>query len=258
MWRWPDLTHRSEQLELMDDRFIAGGELVETLAQLRWINWLLGATWPTLEGVSRLWRRAGQPAKLSILDVGAGSGDINRRLLNWATRQKIQLSLILVDIHPDTCRVAAAYYRGEPRVQVIQGDVFQLAPHCADIVTASLFLHHFPADQVPVVLQTMRQAARVGVVVNDLHRHRLAWASIWAATHFLSQNRLIRHDAPLSVCRGFRSADFNRLQALPELAGLTYAWRPLFRYLVIIPKDPVSFPEVYYEGAKQSPPGRHQ
>ncbi|MCL4301199.1 MAG: methyltransferase domain-containing protein [Anaerolineae bacterium] len=234
MWAWPDLTHRSESQELMDDLSIGGAELAETLAQLRWINRLLGAAWPTLEGVNRLWRLAGRPVQLSILDVGAGSGDINRRLLSWATRRHIRLNLTLVDIHPDTCTVATAYYRDEPRVQVQQGDIFQLAAQQADIVTASLFLHHFPAAQVPDVLQAMLHAARLGVVINDLHRHWLAWAGILAATRLLSRNRLIRHDAPLSVRRGFRSADFRQLQELPKLTNLTYAWRPFFRYLVII------------------------
>ncbi|MBE7553325.1 MAG: methyltransferase domain-containing protein [Anaerolineales bacterium] len=220
----------------MDDRSIGGAELVETLAELRLINRLLGAAWPTLEGVHRLWREAGQPAHLSILDVGAGSGDVNRRLLSWATRRNIQLQVTLMDIHPDTCRVAQTYYRGEPRIQVRQGDIFQLAPHQADIVTASLFLHHFPAAQLPAVLQLLLQAARLGVVINDLHRHWLAWAFIWAATRLFSGNRLIRHDAPLSVRRGFHPTDFDRLRERPELACLTYDWRPLFRYLVIIPK----------------------
>jgi 2-polyprenyl-3-methyl-5-hydroxy-6-metoxy-1,4-benzoquinol methylase len=171
-----------------------------------------------------LWRLAGRPVQLSILDVGAGSGDINRRLLNWATRRHIRLNLTLVDIHPDTCTVAAAYYRDEPRVQVQQGDIFYLASQQADIVTASLFLHHFPAAQVPDVLQAMLHAARLGVVINDLHRHWLAWAGILAAT----------------VRRGFRSADFRQLQELPELAGLTFTWRPFFRYLVIISKAAVA------------------
>jgi SAM-dependent methyltransferase len=234
----PDLTQRSEALELMDDRSIGGAELVETLADLRLINRLLGAAWPTLEGVQRLWQEAGQPAHLSILDVGAGSGDVNRRLLNWAARRNVQLQVTLMDIHPDTCRVAQTYYRDEPRIQVQQGDVFQLAPHQADIVTASLFLHHFPAAQLPVVLQLLLQAARLGVVINDLHRHWLAWASIRVLTCLFSRNRLIRHDAPLSVRRGFHPADFDRLREWPELASLSYTWRPLFRYLVIIPKIP--------------------
>lgn len=220
----------------MDDRSIGGAELAETLAELRLINRLLGAAWPTLEGVQHLWQEAGQPAHLSILDVGAGSGDVNRHLLNWAARHNIQLQVTLMDIHPDTCGVAQTYYRDEPRIRVKQGDVFQLAPHQADIVTASLFLHHFPAAQLPAVLQTLLQAARFGVVINDLHRHWLAWASIRVLTYLFSRNRLIRHDAPLSVRRGFRPADFDRLQERPELASLTYTWWPLFRYLVIIPK----------------------
>jgi SAM-dependent methyltransferase len=237
MRRLPDLQRRGESLELMDDLSIGGGELVEALAQLRRINRLLGAAWPIVEGVARLWRAAGGPARLSILDVGAGSGDVNRRLLAWADRRGVQLELTLMDIHPDTCAVAAAYYQDEPRVRVSQGDVFQLTPRQADIVTASLFVHHFPAGQLPEVFQAMLRAARLGVVVNDLHRHWLAWSFIRAATGLFSHNRMIRHDAPLSVWRGFQAADLEALRATPGLQLLTYAWRPLFRYLVVVPKN---------------------
>lgn len=234
MWRLPDLAIRAEAPELMDDLSIGGAELAETLAQLRRINRLLGAARPTLAGVAQLWRGAGQPAYLSILDVGAGSGDIDRQLLAWASRHNIQMDVTLMDIHPDTCTVAKAYHHHEPRVKVVQGSVFQLSACQADIVTASLFLHHFPAGQVPVVLSTMLQAARLGLVINDLHRHLVAWAFIWLATRLFSRNRLIRHDAPLSVRRGFRAADFDQLKAVPGLANLRYAWQPLFRYLLII------------------------
>jgi SAM-dependent methyltransferase len=221
----------------MDDLSIGGGELAEALAQLRRINRLTGAAWPTVEGVARLWRAAGCPTRLSILDVGAGSGDVNRRLLAWAGRRHVQIELTLMDIHPDTCAVAAAYYQDEPRVRVIQGDVFQLPPGQADIVTASLFVHHFPAGQLPEVFRAMLRAARLGVVVNDLHRHWLAWSFIRAATGLLSRNRMIRHDAPLSVWRGFQAAELEALRAAPGLEQLTYAWRPLFRYLMVVPKN---------------------
>jgi phospholipid N-methyltransferase len=232
VWSLPNLAVRSEAPELMDDLSIGGHELAETLAQLRRINRLLGAAWPTVEGVAQLWAGVGRPAQLSILDVGAGSGDVNRPLLSWATRRKIKMRITLMDIHPDTCAVAKKYYQDEPRVRVVQGNVFQLSKYQVDIVTASLFLHHFPAAQLPAVLGSMLRAARLGVVINDLHRHLLAWAFIGA----VSRNRLIRHDAPLSVWRGFRAADFDQLKQLPDLASLSYTWRPLFRYLVIIPK----------------------
>lgn len=237
MWSPPDLAHRSESLELMDDLSIGGRDLSQALAQLRRINRLLGAAWPTLEGVSRLWRQAGCPSRLSILDVGAGSGDINRRLLAWAGRNGIDLALTLMDIHPETCAVAADYYRTEPRVRVIQGDIFEPAAGRVDIVTASLFLHHFPQAQLPAVLLAMLGMARLGVVVNDLHRHWLAWAGIRFLTRLLSRNRMIRHDAPLSVRRGFRPAELEELRAAPGLELLSYAWRPLFRYLILVPKN---------------------
>jgi len=237
MWNWPDLSVRADLPELMDDRSIDGPELVETLAQLRLINRLLGAAWPTLWGVAYLWKQAGSPKHLSILDMGAGSGDVNRRLLRWAARRNLHLRLILVDIHPDTCAVAQAYYQNEPRVRVIQGNVFEPAVRHVDIVTASLFLHHFPTLIVPLVLQRMVQTARMGVIINDLHRHWLAWAFIRAATHIFSGNRLIRHDAPLSVRRGFRRAELDQLKKMPGLSQLNYSWQPLFRYLIIVPAN---------------------
>lgn len=232
---FPDLTQRSEAPELMDDYSIGGCELAEALIQLRNINTWLGAAWPTLEGVNRLWRQAGTPSRLTILDVGAGTGDGNRLLLRWATRRRIQLRLILLDLHPETCAAAAAYYQDEPRVQVQQGDLFHIPVQSIDIVTASLVAHHFSAEQLPSVVLAMARAARLGVVINDLHRHFLAWGSIWLLTRLLSRNRMIRHDAPLSVRRGFRTDDFEQLRAIAGLEQLHYQWRPMFRYLVVVP-----------------------
>jgi SAM-dependent methyltransferase len=232
---WPDFSQRSSVLERMDDRLIGGTELAEALRQLRVINGVLGSAWPTLEGVVRLWHTAGQPKQVSILDIGAGSGDVNRMLLAWAKYCGIALSITLVDIHPETCAVARAYYSDEPRVQVVCSDLMQLGMQSVDIVTAALFTHHFAAEQLPAMFVALAQSARLGVVVNDLHRHPIAWIAIWAATRILSRNPMIRNDAPLSVLRGFRAAEIEQLRHTPELADLRYVWRPFFRYLMMLP-----------------------
>ncbi len=236
MSNWPDLRIRVEDAdaEIMDDLSVGGAELAGALYELRWINRLLGSFWPTLEGVQRLWRQAGCPNRLTVLDVGAGSGDVNRALLRWADRRAIDLQITLIDIHPETCEAAADYYHDEPRVQVEQGDVLHLDAGRADIVTASLFVHHFPTAQLPEVFLSMRRAARIGVVVNDLHRHPVAWGFIRLATRLLSRNRMIRHDGPMSVRRGFQGHELAQLRQTPGLTHLWYAWRPLFRFLVIV------------------------
>jgi len=237
---WPDMTRRSTARELMDDRSIGGDELAVALGQLRVINSWLGSGWPTLEGVSSFWRKAGRPARLTILDVGAGSGDVNRLLLAWAIRRNIALHITLVDMHPETCASAAAYYRDDPRVQVVCSDLLHLGMQPADIVTATLFTHHFPSEQLAEVLATLSHMARIGVVINDLHRHPVAWAGIWVATRLFSRNRMIRHDAPLSVQRGFRLSDLDQLRSAPALGILSYVWRPFFRYLITIPSKTFS------------------
>jgi muconolactone delta-isomerase len=209
--------------------------LAVALRQLRVINLVLGSAWPTLEGVLRLWRRAGKPRQLSIIDIGAGSGDLNRMLLAWATARRIAMRIILVDMHPQTCAAARAYYRDEPRVQVVCADLMNLGIRSADIVTAALFAHHFESERLPAVFTAMARAARLGVVVNDLHRHPVAWVGIRVATRLLSRNPMIRNDAPLSVQRGFRGEDFELLRRTPGLSELKYVWRPFFRYLIMIP-----------------------
>jgi 2-polyprenyl-3-methyl-5-hydroxy-6-metoxy-1,4-benzoquinol methylase len=232
---WPDFSQRSSALERMDDRRIGGEELAEALRQLRVINWVIGSAWPTFEGVLRLWYRAGQPKQLSLLDIGAGSGDVNRMLLAWARYSGVALSITLVDIHPETCAVAREYYCDEPRVQVVCSDIRHLGVQPVDIVTAALFAHHFSSEQLPEVFVVLARAARLGVVINDLHRHPIAWAAIWAATHLLSRNPMIRNDAPLSVQRGFRATEIEQLRRAPGLSDLTYRWRPFFRYLIMLP-----------------------
>lgn len=225
---------RLESPERMDDLSIGGAELRGALVQLAWINRVLGAARITREGVMRLWRAAGRPRRLHVLDVGAGGGDINWALLRWARREGVSLSLTLLDRHPETCAFAAERFRREPRVRVVQGDLQALPAQSADIVTASLVLHHLPSLQVPWTLLHWQQAARIGVVVNDLQRHPAALASIRLATRLLSRNPMIRHDAPLSVQRGFRAAELADLRGYPGLEGLRYRSRPFFRYLITL------------------------
>jgi SAM-dependent methyltransferase len=233
-WLWPDLQARSDRPELMDDPANDGSELLFALRELRVINWLLQAARPTVEGVGRLWHSAGRPAHLSVLDVGAGSGDGCRALLRWAEEQRVEIDITLLDLHPDTCAEAERLFRGERRVRVRQGDLFELEPGSVDVITAALVMHHFPEQVLGRALQSLARSARLGVVVNDLERSRLAWIGIRFGTLLLSRNRMIRHDAPLSVARGFRVGELQQLQRLSGLERLVFHRRLLWRWLVVI------------------------
>jgi SAM-dependent methyltransferase len=219
----------------MDDLANGGGELAVALCQLRLINRLLGAAWPTLWGVYQLWRQAGRPSHLHLLDVGAGSGDANRLLLRWARLAGVDLRITLLELNPETCAHARRYWSDEPRVTVQQGDLFAIEPGAVDLVTASMVLHHFETSAVARALRVLRRAARIGVVAGDLHRHWIAWLFIRGATWLLSRNPMIRHDAPLSVARGFARSELVELRRAEGLGGLRFCWAPLFRWLLLLP-----------------------
>ncbi|QMV39851.1 methyltransferase domain-containing protein [Cohnella cholangitidis] len=231
------LRHRSSKLEFMDDFTEGGEELREALRHLRRLNAIFGASGPALYGVKRLWQSAGKPDKLTILDVGSGSGDINRRILKWADRQCIRVSVVLADVTEEARAEAERLFRDDPRVLFVKQDWIRLRNFEADIVTASQFAHHFPTEQLPSMMEKMLDASRIGVVLNDIHRHWLPWAAVWIATRFISRNRYIRHDGPLSVAKGFRNADLRNLAGRLGIANIIISWRPLFRYAVVVPKQ---------------------
>lgn len=234
------MSERAEAAELMDDFSAGGSELRQGLRKLRLLNRVFAAAGPTLYGVKQLWEEANRPKRLTILDIGAGSGDVNRRLLKWADQQGIELAIQLVDVTEEACAEAKLFFQNEPRVKVRRGDLFALDEGCADIVTGTQFLHHFAEEELPEATASMLKASRLGIVINDIHRHWIAWAAVWLTTRMISTNRYVLNDGPLSVAKGFRAKDWNRLGQSLGIAAICYKWRPLFRYAVIIGKAETS------------------
>lgn len=231
------LKQRAEEQELMDDFSMGGEELREALQHLRLLNRIFSAAAPTLYGVQRLWTEAGKPKRFTILDVGSGSGDVNHRLLQWASVRQIDLHITLADITEEACEEARLIFRNEPRVQVIRGDLFELPEGGVDVVTGTQFVHHFASSSLPDVVGSMLRASRLGVVINDIHRHWMPWVAVWLTVRIISNNRYILNDGPLSVAKGFRAEDWHHLREALGAPEMFYSWRPLFRYVVVIRKS---------------------
>jgi len=227
---------RATEHELMDDYSSGGQELREALRQLRLLNRIFAAAAPTLYGVKRLWVEADKPRRFSIIDIGSGSGDVNRHILRWADENRVDLQITLADITEDACEEARILYYNEPRIHVLRTDLFGLSERSADVITGTQFVHHFEEDELSKVVESMLKASRIGVVINDIHRHWLPWAAVWLVTRIVSDNRYILNDGPLSVAKGFRSEDWLKLKDQLVGSELFYAWRPLFRYMVAIKK----------------------
>ena len=103
-----------------------------------------------------------------------------------------------------------------------------------DIILCTLFLHHFKDDQLTSFLKPTLHNAKKGVVVNDLHRHRLAYYLFKIIGLFI-KNKMVREDGLTSILRAFKRKDLERISN--ELkAKATIQWKWAFRYQWILYK----------------------
>jgi 2-polyprenyl-3-methyl-5-hydroxy-6-metoxy-1,4-benzoquinol methylase len=229
---------RATGMEWMDRPDFGRQGVMDTFRYLRPVNRWFGGRRPFLtffRHESRLWD---PHTTYRILDVGCGVGDVAIALSRWARRQGFHLHIHGIDKHPVVIELAKQNCQAYPEISLACQDLFALSGPTYDYVLTSQFLHHFPNPQVPGVLARLLALSQRKVVVNDLIRAPLAYAATWLFTLLTSE--VFRHDARLSVRRGF---------TLPELVSLLgtlpfQSWRLerhfFYRFLLILSKREAS------------------
>lgn len=228
-----DLSRRSLAPELMDTEVVPFEEFRQCLRHLEAVNCWTFAYRPTFAWLNRLVTRMGGQYPLTILDVGFGHGDMLRRIAAWAERRGLPVQLRGIDLNPWSARAAMqATPPGSP-IRYETGDVFDLKDdRPVDVVLSSLFTHHLGDDDLIRFLRWMTVRARIGWFVNDLHRHALPYHFIQSVMRLIPANRMVRHDAPVSVARAFTRQDWDRLlvQAGLDPALVSVEWFFPFRF----------------------------
>ena len=226
---------RKDALELMDLPRLDGAELREALRDLERLNRLFGGTNLILSHLGRLVKTYRLSGTISILDVGTGGADIPRAIVRWAEKRELQVEIVACDRHEQILEAASTLCSGFTQISLVKEDALKLPypPEHFDFSISSLTLHHLSAEEAVAVLQKLNELSRVGFIVNDLYRSRLAYIGVFVGTRLFSRNRLIRHDGPLSVLRAFT---FQELRGMAQQAGLpdVKLYRhPFFRVAVI-------------------------
>jgi ubiquinone/menaquinone biosynthesis C-methylase UbiE len=101
-----------------------------------------------------------------------------------------------------------------------------------DVVMGAMFLHHFAEEKAIAIVKSMNRVSSGGVLINDLHRHRLAYYGIYSLTRLFRASEMMQNDGPISVLRGFRSAELRAIAAGAGLKKFTVSWRWPFRWLL--------------------------
>lgn len=201
---------RSDETELMDEQSTPFAEYHHCLQSLETINVLTLAYYPTLQWLKPLLKDGDKP--LHIVDIACGGGDMLRRIEKLARQYDRPVTLTGVDLDPMAKRAALSVSNENSAITYLSADIFEYKPaEGIDIAVCSLFTHHLDDDQIVRFIRWLDKNTKRGWFVNDLHRHWLPYYFIKAATAVFSRNRLIRHDAPLSVARSFKKRDWQAL-----------------------------------------------
>lgn len=234
-----DFSHRSNKKELIDDPAIAFEEIRINMQELASINTLLGGHTISIEGLKKILHFYPdlRTKNWHICEVGCGGGDNLKALSAWCTNHKIKAAFSGIDINPNCIEYAKLTQAGEGFTFITSDyrDVeFQL---CPDILFSSLFCHHFSNEALKKMINWMGKRATCGFFINDLHRHRVAYHSIKILTRLFSRSRLVKHDAPLSVARGFVRKEWKNLLTTGDFHFLSIEWKWAFRWLVVAIKN---------------------
>jgi SAM-dependent methyltransferase len=211
--------------EALDDPRCPDGLARATLGDIARVNRLFGGRAAARFGFDLLLAGRTPPPRLSLLDVGAGAGDLAAALARRAAARGVRLVPVALDAH----RVAAGLCAGAGLLPVVADAASPpLAERSVDIVLASQFLHHFSRDAAARLAGVFSGLARLGVIVTEPRRTPLAAAGIWAASFALRLHPVTRRDGVVSVRRSFTAPELRRVLAAAGMAVRVHR-RPGFR-----------------------------
>jgi 2-polyprenyl-3-methyl-5-hydroxy-6-metoxy-1,4-benzoquinol methylase len=216
------LAIRARDPEQMDADDLDAATYAAVLGDLASVNAITLARLPTL-GFLR--RALGGRNHFRLLDVGYGQGDMLRSIARWAQRSGMTADLVGIDLNPNSAPAAQAATPPDLAIDYRTGDCADLeGPNNSgggfDLIVSSLVAHHMTDAQLVAFLRFMEKEARVGWLINDIHRLRLAHVGFPILARLFGWHRIVREDGTLSVARGFRPAEWRPYLAEANVADV--------------------------------------
>lgn len=232
-----DTSQRVLAPEIMDDFTMEGQRLQRALDKIAQINRLLGGNRITVKGVEQLMKKLPPGKEVVIADIGCGNGDMLRTLAAYGKKKKWNIRLLGIDANNFTTLHAAQLSAAWPEISYRCLDVTHgsFAAMRCDIVLCTLTLHHFTDEEIFMLMQNFRNSAAVGIVVNDLHRSRIAYRLFQLLCHVCRLEEMTRADGLTSILRGFKKAELKQLSQRLNIRHYSLRWQWAFRYQWIIP-----------------------
>ena len=149
----------------------------------------------------------------SVLDVGAGSGELLRVIARFARRQKRTAHLFGLELNKRSAEAILEESKDFQEIKAVRGNALNLpfSDNSFDYAICSLFTHHLNDAQIIETLSEMRRVALRRIFVIDLHRHAVAYTlyKLFCITFRISP--LVREDGSLSILKSFKPDELEKL-----------------------------------------------
>lgn len=212
-------------LEMMDRPQPVSAELERDLERIRQLNRWFGS-YRLILGFMRRWIKPS--ARMRVVDLATGSGDIPRLIANYARRIHAHLEIDALDQQRATLEVAMKLSSSYPEISYHQGNILEWnSAGTYDIVLCTLALHHFSDEDAVSLLRRSRALSRRFVLVSDLRRGFFLQAGVYLLTELIFREPMTRFDARLSARRAF---SFSEMRDLAVRAGWENFGHERFRF----------------------------
>lgn len=220
----------------MDDLAYHDDVIFQTLRELDFINQWLGGNAVTLSALKKVLAQCPKEEALSIADLGCGSGEMLRLINKLGSSERREYELVGIDANEYIVDYARKHSKNFSNLNFEALNIFsdEFQRKSFDIVMATLFLHHFSDSELVSIFSLLKKQTKAAIIVNDIHRHPLAYYSIKWLTQFFSKSSMVKFDAPLSVLRAFTRRELLSILEKSGIKNFELKWKWAFRWQVII------------------------
>ncbi len=207
------LSERSTQAEYLDNPGIPTAERAAAFQELDHLNTVYQFSHPFVSQLPR-WLGAQRCKQLEILDIGAGTGLLGRRLRDWAGRRGWDWRFTNLDANPVPANAPDSARR-------VVGSALQLPfpDDHFDLVVASQMTHHLSNDELVRHWREAWRVTRDGMFICDLHRNIIFYFLLWLSMKIMGTNPVLQADALISVKRGFRRREWRESTSRAGIPG---------------------------------------
>jgi SAM-dependent methyltransferase len=193
---------RVDRPEILDSDACSAEEVEAALAVIGRINRRFGGVSTSQKLVEQAARDAGLD-RVSVLEVGAGTGDVPETVRHNLAQCGLMLDITLLD---------RARSHLPSRGHSIVADALKIpfADGSFDMVACNLFAHHLSPEQLRCFVNDALRVCRHAVLINDLVRHPIHLALVFASFP-LMRSRVAWVDGLTSVRRAYTPLEIRRM-----------------------------------------------